>query len=191
MYINKFIKYISIVAILTTMVTTASAQEPTKQDYKLAKKEAKEMKKEGWKVNPGGLSLEEQIALGKPILRNQEEWDTDETSSKGTVYDIVRSNALFQAKVNLASKVFEILWREARNGGGNIQKTINESSTEFKESSKARFINEIKRPRILMDCYRNIGNETVEVHIRMALRWDDARSSFEEMAEQWENMNNN
>lgn len=191
MYINKFFKCIAIVAMLTTVATTVSAQEPTKQDYKVAKKEAKDKKKEGWKVHPGNLSIEEQIAYSKPILRNQEEWATDEASSMGTVYDVVRSNALFQAKVNLASKVFEILWREARGSGGNIQKIIkdNESSTEFMESSKARFINEIQRPRILMDCYRNIGNGTVEVLIRMALRWENARSSFEEMAEKWEQMN--
>lgn len=185
---KKTFKCFVMVVMIMTMNTTISAQ--SKADLKAAKKEAKSQKKEGWKVNPGYLSLEEQIAISKPVLRNQEEWIIGEAKTTGSVYDAARSNALMQAKVNLAKVVDEKVGGNAQLGEGNDQQSGNGSvaATRFRETARSKFANEIKRPKMLMDCYRNLKNGNVEVHIRIAMRWDEAQIAYENMMKELKDM---
>lgn len=175
MFFNKFFKCLAIVALSATMTTTVAAQNytPTKADYKAAKKEAKAWAKEGWKVSPGDLSLVEQIALSKSILRDGDNWIVGQATSKGTVFDAVQSNAIFQAKVNITKTVDEIIKGEEHGGNGNDQGSTSVSAGTYTEIAKAKYNNEIKHPKTLIRCYRTLSDGTVEVQSRLAIRWNE------------------
>jgi hypothetical protein len=100
----------------------------------------------------------------------------------GTVYDAARSNALFQAKVNLTKNVDEEFGGTEKGGTGQDQGTENSSSaTTFREAAKSKFAGSIKRPRILMDCYRDLKGGKIEVLIRIAIPWNEAEKSYKEI----------
>ena len=186
MNIHRFFKCIAIVAFTATMATTASAQSimPTKADYKAAKKEAKNDKKKGWQVNPGNPPLEEQYARSYVFMRNQEDWITGEANPIGTIYDVVRSQALFEAKAELAKSVIKI--------AGNIKEDKGKdnllSAISFEEHIKSIFANEIKYHQIITDCYRNLKDNTVEVRIKIAIKKEDAIASYENMKRLYEEL---
>lgn len=175
MIINRLFMSLAIVVLSAVMATKASAQyyTPTKEDYKAAKKEAKEQKKQGWKVSPGDLSLEEQIANSKAILRDEANWIIGSAISKGTVYDVVQSNALFQAKANIAKNIDEKINGYEKYLQGNDQKEKYISASEYTEVAKAQYNNGVRRPKYLMRCYRNNKDNTVEVLIRIAIPWEE------------------
>lgn len=177
-------------AMVMTLFMTTNVTAQSKEDLKSAKKEAKTFAKEGWKVNAGYLSLEEQIANSKPVLREQENWVVGEARSTGSFYDAARANALMAAKVNLAKAVEsqiagegELLTGNQQEGQGNAV-----SAGKYKEVARTRFANNIKRPKILMDCYRDLKNGNVEVQIRIAIPWDQAKLDYEKLMNELEEM---
>jgi len=174
---NKNIKCIAIVALLATIVATASAQEPTKQDYKVAKKQAKEMKKEGWKNNPGGLSLVEQIARSNCTIRNKEIWLTGLGKSTGSIESVVRKEALFDAKIELVKAIIKAA---GENISVNDKQGVLTAKT-FHEEDKGIYANEIRHPDIITDCYKNEEDGNITVLIRVALSKEESMRSYERM----------
>ena len=177
-------------AVIIALFMTTNVTAQSKEDLKSAKKEAKTFAKEGWKVNAGYLSLEEQIANSKPILREQENWVVGEARSTGSFYDAARANALMAAKVNLAKVVEsqiagdgELLTGNQQEGKGNAV-----SAGKYKEVARTRFVSNITRPKMLMDCYRDLKNGNVEVQIRIAIPWDQAKLDYEKLMSELEEM---
>ncbi len=175
MFINRFFKCLAFVVLSETVASTISAQNytPTKEDYKAAKKEAKALAKEGWKVSPGDLSLVEQIALSKPVLRDGDNWIVGQATSKGTVFDAVQSNAMFQASFNISKIVDAKIAGDGKGGTGNNQGSTSASYTTYAEIAKNKYNNEIKHPKSLMRCYRTLPDGTIEVQSRLAIRWNE------------------
>ena len=168
---KAIIKYLAAAIMLCTLSTSAAAQ--SKADLKAAKKEAKAWAKEGWKVSPGDLSLVEQIALSKSILRDGDNWIVGQATSKGTVFDAVQSNAIFQAKANISKTIDEIIEGGEDGGNGNDQGSNSVSASTYTEIAKAKYNNEIKHPKTLIRCYRTLSDGTVEVQSRLAIRWNE------------------
>jgi len=183
---SRLFKCLAIVAFSATMATTASAQEPTKQDYKVAKKEAKEKKKEGWRINPGDLSLVEQIARSNCIIRNKAIWLTGLGEATGSIKSVVRSQALFEAKLELVKAIIQAAGVE--NWGGNKEDVM--TLIDFKEENKAIYANEIKHPDIITDCYKDETNGNVTVLIRIALTKEDSMKSYEKMNKLYKDLMN-
>lgn len=174
---KSMIKSIAVVLALF-VATTVAAQ--SKADLKTAQKEAKTFAKEGWKVNTGYLSLAEQIALSKPILREQEKWVIGEARTTASYYDAARSNALMSAKVNIAKAVEEQMGgvEELLRGTQYEGQAPAISVGKHKEVAKSRFASEVNHPKMLMDCYRDLKNGNVEVLIRVAIPLDQAKNSY-------------
>ena len=182
------IKFMAIAMMLMAGATTMMAQ--SKSERKAAKKQAKEQMKDGWKTNPGQLTIEEQILQSKPILQAQAEWVTGEAMSTGTYYDAARSNALMQAKVNLAKVVESSVIGTGELLTGNQQEGKGEATSagKYKEVARSKFANTIQRPQYLMDCYRNLKNGNVEVLIRIAIPYDEAKEGYEKLMKELEEM---
>lgn len=180
---KQIIKLFTICVFFALFTVTVSAQ--SKEEMKALKKEMKALSKEGWKVNPGNLPLQEQVAESRKILKNQEKWVVGEAKSSGTVYDAARSNALFQAKVNLAKNVDEEFGGKEQGGTGQDNGSENSASaTTYRESAKSKFASAVKRPKILMDCYRDLKGGRVEVMIRIAMSADEAEKSYQKIIDE-------
>ncbi len=91
-------------------IAKASKSELNKKASKAARKEAKKLKKDGWDVTPGTISIEKQ--LDKSYMM-QYEYDEDlfpkyimgEAMSIGENYDAAKMQALELAKQNLAGQI--------------------------------------------------------------------------------------
>lgn len=171
MCINIIAKCIAIVAFSTTMATIVSAQgyTPTKADFKAAKKVAKELKKEGWIVSPGNLSLEEQIVRGWGFIRDADNWIIGEAIVSAPSHDDAYDIADYQARVNLTKKMDEIIKRVEER-----EKEYSQfSASKYKEYATAQFEKEIGHKETIFNCYRTLKDGTYEVHLRYAVRWNE------------------
>lgn len=168
---KAIIKYLAAAIMLCTLSTSAVAQ--SKADLKAVKKEAKNFMKKGWMVTPGYLSIQEQMALSRSVLIDQDNWIVREGQSKGTVYDVVQSNAEFVAKNNISESVNQKIEGYEKYGGAGRQKADPVSVAKYEEIAKGIYANEIKHPKTLMRCYRELGDGTIEVLVRLAIRWDE------------------
>lgn len=181
---KKFLIPFSVFVLMISAGITASAQN--KSEIKEAKKEAKDFAKDGWKVTPGDLSLVEQMINSKAVLRNSEEWITAKSITAGEVYDVVRSNALMQAKMEVGKLVETDLAGEGKLKIANEKKggSKAKSAISFREGARSRFAAAIKRPKILVDCYRKLDNGEIEVQIRIAVPAEQAEILYLEAFEE-------
>ena len=179
---KQIIRYFAFCALFLATGTFVFAQ--TKAEMKAIKKEVKGMKKEGWKVNPGYLTLEEQVYESKKYLKDQEHWITGEAKSRGTVYDAVRSNAIMAAKVELARKVDEEVIGKSNIGGGNDQSNTLTSASRYRDEARTKFAAQIQRPKVLMDCFQSEKDGSVVVLIRLAISHDESVASYKKMMQE-------
>lgn len=168
---KTIIKYLAVTIMLFTLATSAVAQ--SKADLKAVKKEAKKFEKDGWKVTPGYLSIQEQMALSRPILIEQDKWIVREGKSIGTVYDIVQDNAEFVAASNISKRVEEKIQGVEERGGIHEGTSDPLSVSKYKEKANAQYEKEIKHPTTLMRCYRNLKDGKIEVLVRLAIHWKE------------------
>lgn len=182
-------KTISLLLFLTLLIPI-NINAQSKADIKEAKKEAKDMASQGWKVTPGYLSLQEQTLAAKPILRAGREWIIGESMVSGDVYDAVKSNAMLQAKIDIAKQIETELTGESKTGIANEQKGAGKvaSAVSFREEARSHFASKVKRPKILMDCYQNLKDGQIQILLRIAIPAEEAEklyvSTLEEMKQQ-------
>ena len=171
MKMERIIKCFATAIMLCALSTSAIAQ--SKADLKAVKKEAKVFAKEGWKVTPGYLSIQEQMALSRPILIDQNKWIVREGKSVGTVYDVVQDNAEFVAASNIAKRIEEKINGVEERGGIHEEDSNPLSVAKYKEKANAKYAKEIKHPTTVMRCYRALKDGKIEVLVRLAIRWDE------------------
>lgn len=182
---KNFLRF-AIVA-LAILSTSISVSAQTKAERKALRNEVKALVKDGWKVNPGNLSLEEQMLQSRQILRNQDQWIVGEAKSIGSIYDAARSNALMQAKMNLAKSVEEVAGdEEIRIGNEQQGQTISVSASKHLEVARAKYAGSVNHPKMLMDCYRDLKNGNVEVNIRLAVPLNEAKASYVKLVKELE-----
>lgn len=151
---------------------------------KVARKEAKQMKKDGWLVAPGALPIEKQ--LDKSYLM-QFEFDGDgfpqyimgEAMSIGGNYDAAKMQALELAKQNLAGQIQTEITALIENTVANEQMDQSEAASVTRSvlASKNLIAQSIGRIIPIVEVYRVVGGNNREVLVRLAYSQDMAKAA--------------
>ena len=154
---------------------------------KAARKEAKNLKKEGWKTAPGALPVDKQ--LDKSYLM-QYEFDNDmypkyimgEAMSIGGNYDAAKMQALELAKQNLAGQIQTEITALIENTVANeqLQGDQAESITRSVLAAKNLISQSIGRTIPVVELYRDLQNKNKEVLVRIAYGGDAAKKIAKE-----------
>ena len=181
---------------LTVMMFAVSAsvnaQQLSKANQKLLKKQLKEFKAEGWKVNPGQLPLETQLtkaftSQSEVDAMGYEVWIVGEGRSTGSVYDAARTQALTVAKGEIATKMRTDMTSTIEQDLANEQFGADEAESIAKTivSQQGRSIDQqLNRPKTLMECWRKLPNGNTEVLIRCAISADTVSKLAKEAIKQ-------
>ena len=156
-------------------IKKASKAELGEKATKTARKEAKRLAKEGWKVTPGALPLEKQ--LDKSYLM-QMEYDENmfpkylmgEAMSIGENYDAARLQAMELAKQSLAGQIQTEVTALIENTVSNKQLAAEEAASVTQTISAAKNLisQSIGRVLTVVEMYRVLGNKNKEVSLRIA-----------------------
>lgn len=165
-------------------LSKASKKELNEKATKAARKEAKQLKKEGWKVAPGALPLEKQ--LDKSYLM-QYQYDSDgfpqyimaEAMSISGNYDAAKMQALELAKQNLAGQIQTEVTALIENTVANEQMNQGDAAsiTRSVMASKNLISQSIGRVIPLVETYRVVNGNNREVLIRIAYSIDGAKNA--------------
>ena len=176
----KAIKLFAALFMMFAVSASVNAQELSKANQKLLKKQVKEFKSDGWKVNPGQLPLETQLANS---FKTQSEvdamgydvWIVGEGRSIGTIYDAARTQALTVAKGEIAQKLRTDMTSTIEQDLANEQLGGDDAESLAKTivAQQGRSIDQtLSRPKTLMECFRKLPNGNTEVLIRCAISAD-------------------
>ena len=156
-------------------VYKASKSELNEKATKAARKEAKQLKKDGWQTAPGALPLEKQ--LDKSYLM-QMEYDADmypkylmgEAMSIGENYDAAKMQALELAKQSLAGQIQTEITALVENTVSNKQLAAEDAAsvTQSVMAAKNLISQSIGRTITVMEVYRTKPNKNKEVLVRIA-----------------------
>ena len=176
----KAIKFFAALFMMFAVSASVDAQELSKANQKLLKKQLKEFKAEGWKVNPGQLPLETQLtksftSQSEVDAMGYEVWIVGEGRSTGTVYDAARTQAMTVAKGEITTKLRTDMTSTIEQDLANEQFGADEAESIAKTivSQQGRSIDQqLNRPKTLMECWRKLPNGNTEVLIRCAISAD-------------------
>lgn len=153
----------------------ASKKELNEKASKAARKEAKNLSKEGWKAAPGALPIEKQ--LDKSYMM-QMEYDDDmypkyimaEAMSIGENYDAAKMQALELAKQNLAGQIQTEITALVENSVANKQLSAEQADSVTKSvlAGKNLISQSIGRTINVVEVYRTLSNKNKEVLVRIA-----------------------
>lgn len=162
----------------------ASKKELNEKASKDARKEAKQLRKQGWASAPGALPLEKQ--LDRSYLM-QMEYDDDmlpmyimaEAMSIGENYDAAKMQALELAKQNLAGQIQTEISALVENSIANKQLSKEEAASITKSVSTGKnlIIQSIGRTIIVVEAYRTLPNKNKEVLVRLAYNAQMAKAA--------------
>lgn len=147
-----------------------------------ARKQAKQMEKDGWKVAPGALPLEKQLDRAYIMMQ---EYDYDnypkyimaEAMSTGGNYDAAKMQALALAKQNLAGLIQTEVAALVETSVSNQQMGMNEAAslTRSLMESKNLINQSIGRVIPVVEVYREVNGRSREVRVQIAYSQDMAR----------------
>ena len=188
----KAIKFFAALFMLFAVSASVDAQELSKANQKLLKKQLKEFKADGWKVNPGQLPLEVQLtrafsAQSEVDAMGYEVWIVGEGRSTGSVYDAARTQAITVAKGEIAQKLRTDMTSTIEQDLANEQFGADEAESIAKTivSQQGRSIDQqLNRPKTLMECWRKLPNGNTEVLIRCAISADTVSKLAKEAIKQ-------
>lgn len=160
----------------------ASKAELNTKATKAARKEAKKLRKDGWKTAPGALPVEKQ--LDKAYLMQMEYDETmypkyimAEAMSIGENYDAAKMQALELAKQNLAGQIQSEITALVENTVANRQLAAEEAAsvTQSILAGKTLISQSIGRTIPVVELYRTLSNKNKEVLVRIAYNGDMAK----------------
>lgn len=156
-------------------VSKMSKSELNSKVSKVARKEAKKLKKEGWTTTPGTLPLEKQLDKS---YKMQYEYDEDmfpkylmgEAMSIGQNYDAAKMQALELAKQNLAGQIQTEITALVENSVANQQLGSEDAAslTQSVMAGKNLISQQIGRIITVVECYRTKQDKNKEVLVRVA-----------------------
>lgn len=170
----KLLRLLMVVVLVSITMVTVYARQ-SKDLAKEAKKEAKILKKEGWKVPAGSFSLERQLTEAYLL---QAEVDTDrqpryifgQAISGGSFYDAAKMQAVELAKAelagNIATELTTLVNIKLENQQIGAEKAS--SASEIIEKGKSLVSQKLGSTIPLIEIYRNTKGGTIEVQIRLA-----------------------
>lgn len=150
---------------------------------KAARKQAKEMKKEGWKVAPGALSLEQQIERSA-LYQNSFEDDMvtpkfvwGDATSTAENYDAGKMQALELARTNLVGSIETDITQIVENNQSNKQMGAGDAASVIKtlQASKSFVTKKLGQTIPVMEVYRELKNGNVQVRVQTFYSMDKAR----------------
>ncbi len=164
-------------------IAKTSKAELNQKATKVARSEAKKLKKEGWTVSPGAMPLEKQ--LDKSYMM-QYEYDEDlfpkyimsEAMSIGENYDAAKMQALELAKQNLAGQIQTEVTALIESSVANKQLSANEATSVAQSivASKSLISQSLGRTIPVVEAYRELKNKNKEVLVRIAYSGDMAKA---------------
>lgn len=161
----------------------ASKSELNEKATKTARKEAKKLEKEGWKIAPGALPLEKQ--MDKSYLMQMQYDDNmypkfimSEGMSTGENYDAAKMQALELAKQNLSSQIQTEITALIENSVATSQLAAEEAASVTKSISagKSLITQSLGRTITVVECYRTLPNKNKEVLLRIAYNGEMAKA---------------
>ena len=167
------------------LIRKMSKKELNEKATKAARKEAKKLAKQGWRVSPGALPLEKQ--LDRSYLMQSEfdenlfpKYITAEAQSIGENYDAAKISANSLAITNLASQIQTEVTALVEQTVANKQLEANEAASivETVMSAKNLISQSIGRTIPVVECYREVqkgGNK--EVLVRLAYNGEMAKAA--------------
>ena len=153
-------------------IAKQSQTELNKRASKAARKEAKTLKKEGWKVAPGQLPLDEQLDKSYTMYYEYEEnglpkYIVGDAMSPGATYDAAKMQAIELAKTNLAGMIQTEVTALTESTVANEQMTQEQAASIVRtvQASKNLIVQRLGRTVPVIECYRTLPNKTVEVRV--------------------------
>lgn len=150
---------------------------------KAARKESKSLHKQGWQVAPGQLPLEKQLDRSYQMYyefvgEGLPKWIIGDAMSPGATYDAAKMQALELAKTNIAgmiqSEVTALI--ESSIGNEQISQADAESIANTVSASKNLIMQRLGQTVTVVECYRPLPNNGVEVRLTLAY---NAKSAIE------------
>lgn len=152
-----------------------SKNEINEKATKVARNDAKKLKKEGWHVTPGSLPLEKQLDR---VYLMQMEYDEDMfpkylmgfAMSIGENYDAAKMQAMELAKLDLAAQIQTEITSLIETSVANKQLGDDDAAsiTQSVMGAKNLISQSIGRTIVVTECYREKPNKNKEVLIRIA-----------------------
>lgn len=152
-----------------------SRAELNQKVSKYAKTDARKLAKQGWTVAPGGLPLEKQLDKSYTMQYEYEEsglpkFIFGQASSVGSTYDAAKMMATNNAKLELAGYIESEVTALTESTLGNSQLSVEQAASinEAIMSSKSIIANKLGRVLPVVECYRQVNKQSVEVQVRVA-----------------------
>ena len=164
---------------------SVSTQTITNAEMKMIKKSVKEFQKEGWKVKPDLPSLIDQFVRNYQVRIEDDEWQfIGEGRAVGINYDEAMATALTVAqgeisiklRTDLTSQIVQSAKEDPTQSADDCER-IAKTIIEYMSESINQKVN---RPRILIECYRELSNGNIEVQISAAISSETINSLVEE-----------
>lgn len=168
-------------------------QKQSKKDLnekatKAARKEAKELQKNGWVVAPGALPLDKQLDRSYMMQMEYDDYGypkfiMGEAMSVGENYDAAKVQAQELAKLNLAGQIQSEVTALVENAVANKQLGADEavSVTKTIEASKSLISQKLGRVIVVTEVYRTLKNKNKEVLLRVAYNAAMARAAAKQV----------
>lgn len=165
-----------------------SKSELNQNVSKYAKKEAKKLTQAGWVVAPGILPIEKQ--LDKSYMMRYEYDETGlqkyvfgQGTSVGSSYDAAKMQATNNAKIELAGNIETQVTALTESTLGNSQISPDQAASinEAVQSSKSLIANKLGRIIPVVECYRQLNKNSVEVQVHIAYNTKMAMEAAKEI----------
>lgn len=161
-----------------------SKKEICKRAIKEAKRQAKALKKDGWKAAPGSISLEKQ--LSNLLLRQYEmngrfpAYIIGKSSATSGSYAVSRKMAITRARVEIATNIEAEVVALTEITDSNVELTREEVQTIAKmiDTSKQLVQQSIGRTDVIFEAYREVDSKTTEVQVGITYDGQMARSTM-------------
>lgn len=147
-----------------------SNQEIEQKSVREAKKQAKELKKDGWKAAPGSLPLEKQLAelLFRQYAMNGNfpKYIIGKSSARAGSYGVARRQATARARVEIATAMGAEIAALTEITDANTELSAGEVATVAKmvDTSKQLVQQSIGKTDIIFEAYREVnGNTEVQI----------------------------
>lgn len=168
--------FILLVALLMSgTVENVCAQKVSKEHTKMAKKAAKALEKEGWKVSGGAMPIVSQLAESYAMqeMRNDDgdkKYVFATQKGPGKFYSAAKAQALANAKTEIASKLESEMAGIIENKLANdaIDSEDAESINQTLQNSKQLISAKLGKIITVCEWYRELPNKGVEVEVTIA-----------------------
>lgn len=148
---------------------------------KSARKEAKQYKRDDWKVAPGNLPMEKQLDKSYQMKLQLDEsgypkYVTGQGQSVGDTYDAALMQANEIAKINLAENISQELTIITESNIANSQESRRDATSVVETIMASKSIVEQKIGRVIpvVELYRELRAGRCEVRIVIAYGYEDA-----------------